>query len=136
LRGWASAGICAALALLTVMGSHPGFPASEFPVAAASHLPAAGTLLAPDKYGGYLIYRFNGDRKVYFDGRSDYYGAAFLKEYIDLLELRPGWEDTVQKYRFTHALLPVRYSLIPALKKQGWRERYSDATSVLLDRNF
>ena len=101
-----------------------------------SCLPSGGTLLAPDKYGGYLIYRFDGERKVYFDGRSDYYSAAFLKEYVALLELRAGWEETVRKYGFTHALLPVRYSLAAALEKQGWRKRYSDATSILLERNF
>ena len=136
LRGWALAVVCAGLVVLAVWGGKPGFPANEFPVAAAAHLPVGGTLLAPDKYGGYLIYRFDGARKVYFDGRSDYYGAAFLKEYVALLELRPGWEETVTKYGFTHALLPVRYSLAAALEKQGWRKRYCDATSVLLERNF
>ena len=28
-------------------------------------------LFAPDMYGGYLIYRFAGERKVFMDGRSD-----------------------------------------------------------------
>jgi len=136
LRGWVLAVVCAGLVVLAVLGAKPGFPANEFPTAAAAHLPPGGTLLAPDKYGGYLIYRFDGARKVYFDGRSDYYGAAFLKEYVALLELRPGWEETLAKYGFTHALLPVRYSLAAALEKRGWRKRYSDATSILLERNF
>jgi len=136
LRGWAFAAIFTVLAVLAVLGSKPGFPVEEFPVAAAAHLPADGKLLAPDKYGGYLIYRFNGARKVYFDGRSDYYGSAFLKEYVSLLELRPGWEETLAKYGFTHALLPVRYSLTEALEKKGWRRLYADATSILLERNF
>jgi hypothetical protein len=42
----------------------------------------------------------------------------------------------MRKYGFTHALLPTRFSLIPALEKNGWKRRYSDATSVLLERNF
>lgn len=136
LKGWVFGAACVVLAVLAVLGSKPGFPPSEFPVAAASHLPAEGKLLAPDKFGGYLIYRFDGNRKVYFDGRSDYYGAAFLKEYVAFVELRPGWEDIVLKYGFTHALLPARYSLAAALEKQGWRRVYSDPTSVLLERNF
>jgi hypothetical protein len=136
LSGWAVGVLVAGLAVLAVLGSKPGFPASEFPVAAAAHLPAGGVLLAPDKYGGFLIYRENGARLVYFDGRSDYYGAEFLKEYVSLIELRAGWEETMRKYGFTHALLPTRFSLIPALEKNGWKRRYSDATSVLLERNF
>lgn len=136
LRGWLTGVAVAGLALLAVLGSHAGFPPTEFPVAAAAHLPSGGVLLAPDKYGGYLIYRFDGARKVYFDGRSDYYGVAFLKEYVDMVELRAGWEQTIARHGFTHALLPVRFSLVPALEKAGWRKLYSDATSVLLERNF
>jgi hypothetical protein len=105
-------------------------------VDAAEHVPARARLLAPDKYGGYLIYRFNGDRKVYFDGRSDYYGAAFMKEYIDLVEVRPGWERIVERYGFTHALLPPRYSLAAALEKAGWRKIHADRTAIVLERNF
>lgn len=136
LRGWVMGAVCFVLTGLAVLGSKPGFPATEFPVAAAAHLPAAGVLLAPDKYGGYLIYRFDGARQVYFDGRSDYYGAPFLKEYVAMIELRAGWEVTVAKYGFTHALLPERFSLIPALEERGWRRRYADETSILLERNF
>jgi hypothetical protein len=136
LRGWAVGVLVAALAWAAVLGSRPGFPPSEFPVAAVEHLSPGGVLLAPDKYGGFLIYRFDGARRVYFDGRSDYYGAAFLKEYVAMIELRAGWEDTVRKFGFTAALLPARFSLVPALEKQGWKRRFADETSVLLERNF
>lgn len=136
LRGGLTAAIVAGLLALAVLGSRNGFPVKEFPVAAAAHLPAGGRLFAPDKYGGYLIYRFDGARKVFFDGRSDYYGAAFLKEYVDLVEVRPGWEMIFARYGFTHALLPARYSLGAALEKQGWKRVYADETSVLLERNF
>src|SRR5204863_3727468 len=59
-----------------------GFPAKQFPVEAAQAvelLPPNARVASSDLYGGYLIYRFNGERKVYFDGRSDFYGAAFMK---------------------------------------------------------
>ena len=123
----------AAVAGLAVLGSPAQFPAEQFPVAALAHVPPSARLLAPDAYGGYLIYR---GRMVYFDGRSDYYGAEFLKEYVRLVEVRPGYREILAKYRFTHALLPVRYSLTEALTAQGWRERYRDEVSVVLERNF
>ena len=55
-----------------------GFPRDQFPVEAARHLPPQARLLAPDKFGGYLIYASNGQRKVFFDGRSDFYGVEFM----------------------------------------------------------
>lgn len=113
-----------------------GFPDDEFPVAAASaieKLPPEARLFAPDKYGGYLIYRFDGARKIYFDGRSDFYGAAFMKQYIDILELRPGWQDAMRPLHFTHALLPNRYALLAALEQAGWKTLYKDNVCTLLE---
>jgi hypothetical protein len=113
-----------------------GFPADEFPVAAAAaieKLPPDARLFAPDKYGGYLIYGFDGARKVYFDGRSDFYGAAFMKQYIEILEVRPGWQEMMRPLQFTHALLPNRYSLLAALDQAGWKTLYKDNVCTLLE---
>jgi hypothetical protein len=113
-----------------------GFPPDEFPVAAAAaieKLPPDARLFAPDKYGGYLIYRFDGARKVYFDGRSDFYGAAFMKQYLELVEVRPGWQEILRPLHFTHALLPNRYSLKAALKQAGWKTIYQDNVCTLLE---
>jgi hypothetical protein len=113
-----------------------GFPADEFPVTAAQavdKLPESARLLAPDKYGGYLIYRFAGRRKVFMDGRSDFYGLDFMKRYVELLEVRPGWRSIVKEYGFTHALLPKGYSLVPALDQAGWRRLHEDDAAVLFE---
>jgi hypothetical protein len=108
-----------------------GFPPDQFPVAAYPHIPAEARLFAPDKYGGYLIYRSNGQRKVFFDGRSDLYGADFLKRYGRMMQLRPGWGDYFDNFGFSHALVPVDAPLAGAL---GWKEIYRDKTAVLLER--
>jgi hypothetical protein len=109
-----------------------GFPADQFPVAAYSHIPTDARLFAPDKFGGYLIYRSAGSRKVFFDGRSDFYGADFLKQYGRLVQVRPGWQQYWNSFGFTHALLPVDAPLRAALEQAGWRAVYSDRTAVLL----
>jgi hypothetical protein len=111
-----------------------GFPADQFPVAAYSHYPAAARLFAPDKYGGYIIYRSNGKRKVFFDGRSDLYGAEFLARYGRMMQLRPGWREYFESFNFTHALVPADAPLGPALLQIGWREIYRDKVAVVLEK--
>ena len=125
----------AALLFLGATRLPAGFPADQFPVKAAASvakLPAEARVFSSDKFGGYLIYRFAGERKVFFDGRSDFYGADFLKSYSRIVQVRPGWQKDFAPWGFTHALLPVDYSLIPALKAEGWTEMHRDSTAVLL----
>src|SRR5205823_12965485 len=98
----------AALLLFALPSTQAGFPTDQFPVAAATEvekLPPQARILAPDKFGGYLIYRFGGERKVFFDGRSDLYGADFLRQYARLTQLRSGWRTQLDEFGFTHALL-------------------------------
>jgi hypothetical protein len=137
LRGWLAIPALAALAWAGLAVLPSGFPPDQFPVAAAqkvAELPTQARLLAPDKFGGYLIYRFGGERRVFFDGRSDFYGVEFMKDYIRLVQVRPSWRDIAARHGFTHALLPPDYSLVDALQADGWRETYRDATAVLLEK--
>jgi len=133
---WAPVVLAACFVLLRLPGiqAATGFPPDQFPVAAYSHIPEGARLFAPDKFGGYLIYRSHGTRKVFFDGRSDLYGAEFLKQYARMTQVRPGWREAWDSFGFTHALLPNDYSLIPALEQLGWRQVYRDGTATLLAR--
>ncbi len=113
-----------------------GFPRNSFPVAASqavAKLPADAHILTSDSYGGYLIYRFAGSRKVFFDGRSDFYGADFLDDYGVLSAARPGWRNIAARYRFTHALLPNSSALTAALEQSGWVTLYHDRVATLLE---
>ena len=142
-RGFHGAALVPVLLLLAVvalripgLAKTVGFPQDQFPVLAAAHverLPAAARLLAPDMYGGYLIYRFQGARKVFFDGRSDFYGIGFMKDYIKLVQVRPGWQEQMKRFGFTHALLPNEYSLLAALEQAGWRRMHRDKVATLLE---
>ena len=126
-----------ALLRTPAIAARTGFPPDQFPVAAAAEvekLAPTARILAPDKFGGYLIYRFQGTRKVFFDGRSDLYGSEFLKQYARLTQLRPGWRAQLDEFGFTHALLPNDYSLVPALEALGWKRLYGDETATLLAR--
>ena len=140
LGGWAFSAVVIAGCLLLLQtpaySRRIGFPAQTFPVAASAaveELPPGARILASDSFGGYLIYRFNGARKVYFDGRSDFYGADFLKQYVVLINAEPGWQQAASSYGFTHALLPNRSALTAALRQAGWTTLYRDETATLLE---
>lgn len=113
------------------------FSPKRFPVEASREVAKLGSdarVFSLDWYGGYLIYRFRGERKVFFDGRSDYYGARFVQDYVDGLFLKPGWRKTFGRFRFTHALLPEDHAMREALECAGWQRIYADQTAVLLER--
>jgi len=124
-----------AVLVFAAIRSTAGFPAKTLPVAASemvASLPADARIFAPDTFGSYLIYRFKGERKVFFDGRSDFYGTSFLTHYSRLIGVQRGWRDEFNRWHFTHALLPPDSALIPLLEAYGWRELYGDKTAVLL----
>ncbi len=111
------------------------FPSDEFPSAAMRRveaLPIDARILATDRFGGYLIYRFSGRRKVFFDGRSDFYGPDFLRDYLRLSEARPGWQEIAARFHFTHALLPADSPLSTALQTAGWHLMHKDGIAALL----
>ena len=142
LAGLWLAPVMAALAFLWLLvpdvKAHTGFAPDQFPVYAAEelrNLPGDIRLFAPDMYGGYIIYRYQGRRKVFFDGRSDFYGSGFMKQYIRLMEVRPGWPEQLRDFGITHAMLPRDSSLAAALEQTGWTMLYRDDVAVLFGKD-
>jgi hypothetical protein len=126
-----------ALLIFFAIRADAGFSNTDAPVAASSviaALPADARIFAPDTFGGYLIYRFSGERKVFFDGRSDFYGSQFLDRYLLMADARPGWEREFRRWHFSHALLRPDCALVSALEAQNWRELFRDRTAILLGR--
>ncbi len=113
------------------------FPEEDYPARLAAQLealPPNARIFSSDKFGGYLIYRFAGKRKVFFDGRSDYYGADFLKDYLLLPDTKPGWREQWNKWGFTHALVAKGSSLIEMLPLLGWKQIAQDPTAILFEK--
>jgi hypothetical protein len=120
------------------------FPANKFPVAAidrnaAVFAPSGGRLpriLTSDQWGDYLIYRFYPNERVFVDGRSDFYGPAIGRQYLDLMNAAPDWESVVDAYGFDVALVPLEWPLSQLMMRHpSWQTRYLDRQAVVLVRN-
>lgn len=138
-------GALAALAALAVLGwlhqpaveARTGFSPETYPAAAyeaIAGLPASSRIFASPIDGGYICYRSNGTRKIWIDGRVDYFGPAPYLQFQQILLTKPGWKETLREVGFTHAVLETRRPLAAALDQAGWRQLYRDRRVAVWER--
>ncbi len=138
--------------LIAVNGGRPGssvlmdahFDPSRMPVEAVDYLQTqklAGPVLSPDYWGGYLIYRLYPGTKVVIDDRHDLYGEEFLKSYLKMMKVQPGWKEFLQEHQVRclvlareAALTNLLLEMQMPLEKPDWIEVYGDDTAVVLVR--
>lgn len=93
-------------------------------------------IFTEDEWGGYLIYKLYPSRKVFIDGRSDFYGDDFGEEYLRLLTVQEGWNRTLDRYGIDTVVLSPAFALSSTLKiSRDWRLVYDDHTSLVFRRN-
>ena len=95
------------------------FDAKRFPVQAVEVIVQRGIqdpIFSPDYWGGYLIYRFFPEPKVFVDDRHDLYGDSFLKEYLKVMHVQPDWENFLNERQVQWILAPAEGSLANILK--------------------
>ncbi|HYM12077.1 MAG TPA: hypothetical protein VEU62_15185 [Bryobacterales bacterium] len=141
--GWLSP---ACVALMTVVLFHTQnqermraeFSNLRFPVDACK---AEGDVLAShrvftsDQWADYLIYRYYPKLKVFFDGRSDFYGSELGDEYMQVMNADYRWSKIFDRYRFDVALLPTDWPLATTMKSDpNWKVKYDDGKALLLER--
>jgi hypothetical protein len=137
--GWPVAGVLMVLFLVAAGGIEFRFDGKIKPVAAVEFLMKEhidGHMYDNDEFGDYLIYATYPRYKVFFDGRSDMYGAERLKEYQKLTIFGPGWEELVEKYDFRWFFIGsdsvlTRYLLV----RPEWRLIYSDNVANIHVKN-
>lgn len=113
------------------------FPEQLFPVAMVhdhAELLARSRVLTTDQWADYLIYR-NPQQKVFVDGRSDFYGPAVGKPYVQVMNGHWRWREWMDKYGFDVALVPVSNAIATLLKTEsGWHTLADDGKQILLVR--
>lgn len=100
-----------------------------------AELLSGSRLLTSDEWADYLLYRNYPRQRVFFDGRSDFYGQALGEDYLKLMNGRPAWRTLLASYGFEAALLPVEWPLASMLKNEpGWRILEDDGKAILFQK--
>jgi hypothetical protein len=112
----------------------PEYDPKTFPAGALAALDTPGQrIFTNDVWGDYLVYRlYPRGGRVYIDGRSDFYGAKFGEETLNVLNVNYDWEKTLARYGVDTILLPADAPLAGAIKEsRHWRVRYDDGLALV-----
>jgi hypothetical protein len=120
-----------------VMAAH--FDEKIFPVKATEFIAQEGIhdhLFNPDDWSGYLIYKLYPETKLYFDDRHDFYGEAFVREYLKAINGNWQWREPLDKYQVQWVLVSTGSPLSSVLKEsKDWRVQYDDGLAIIFSRN-
>lgn len=119
-----------------LMNAH--FDAKRFPVEAVNRIEQHGIrepIFSEDYWGGYIIYRLYPQNRVFVDDRHDFYGDAFLKRYLKIIRVEPGWEAGLKSMNPNWILLPRESTLTNILKEMPqWKVIYEDENAALFQK--
>jgi len=114
------------------------FPKERFPLAMVErHLDRikSARVLTTDQWADYLIYRNYPSQRVFFDGRSDFYGPEVGKEYMRVSAAQYDWNKIMTRYQFNLVLIPMDWALGSVLKQDhNWRILEDDGKTLLFQK--
>jgi hypothetical protein len=119
-----------------VMDAH--FDPARFPVAMVDGLERRGIhepIFSLDSWGGYLIYRLYPEGKVFVDDRHDFYGETYVREYLKVIHVQPGWQEVLDQLGVNLIILPVKSEVSKALPQlPTWQLISKDGVAVVFGR--
>jgi len=93
----------------------------------------AGPMYNSYNWGGYLVWALP-EEPVFVDGRTDVYDE-FLPQYVQVMFVRPGWQEVLDRYGVRLALIERDSLLATMLATQPeWRLVYSDDQAAVFVR--
>ena len=89
-------------------------------------------VFAADQWGDYLIYRLYPKSRVFVDGRSDFYGAEYSRNWVNAIKARFDWGKELQRYAIDTVLLAVGDPLSSVLKEAPeWKPVFDDGHAII-----
>jgi hypothetical protein len=112
----------------------------QFPVSAADWMadhPLSGNGFNYFQWGGFLLYRFWPEQRVFIDGQTDFYGEKLTREYETVIDGATGWESILDRYEVSWMLIPVDAPLMQKLTDHPeWNAIYRDSISVIFSKTL
>jgi len=97
----------------------------------------SGNMFNNDEFGDYIIYSAYPQYKVFFDGRADIYGNEKIQDYLNGVNMRPGWEKVMEKYNIDWIIYNTDSSLSQYLNlKKDWKLIYTDNVANIYVKNI
>ena len=136
---WPAVAVASVVVLAATGSIRYQFDEEKFPVRAVEFLKQeklSGNMFNNDEFGDYIIYAAWPEYKVFFDGRSDMYGEERLKEYYDIIWLRPEMEEVFEKYDISWVIYKAESPLSAYLAERAdWKLIYEDEVAKIFIRN-
>lgn len=93
-----------------------------------------GLMFNSYNWGGYLMFAAP-DYAVYVDGRTDLYGDAFLREYLQVAFAQEDWQTVLDERAIGWVVVEAQGGLATALQQSpGWTQVYVDDLAVVFVR--
>jgi hypothetical protein len=136
---WLTGVILVILTLAHTSRLYIEFDDKRFPTKAVEFILAEtipGTMFNNEEFGDYIIYKAWPKYRVFFDGRSDMYGATLGGEYLKIASTLPGWQDVLQKRQVDWVFFNTGSTLSSALNTHpAWQLIYSDPIASIFVRD-
>jgi hypothetical protein len=123
---------------IDLAGRGYGFSEQQFPIAAIQNLrpfPPGQRVFNDAQWGGYLAFCCWPQVRNFFDGRIDFYGADYMRDYQRVQNAEPGWDEVLRRYQIDWVMLFPDRPLVGWLDRDPlWRRVYADKTAVVFVR--
>ena len=114
------------------------FDPARFPVQAVNALQRQEIhepIFSLDAWGGYFIYRLYPQNQVFIDDRHDFYGDAYIQQYLKVIHVEPGWEQVLDQWDVNLVVMQSKAKLSDALRgSKEWKAVFQDATATIFQR--
>jgi len=105
------------------------FPSTAIPVVAAS---SARRIFASDQWGGYLVYRFYPEKRVFVDGRADIFGSEISSLALGIQNARYDWKRQLDRFAVDMVIVKPDAPLASALKvSSDWTILFDDGKAIV-----
>lgn len=110
------------------------YPFPEVAVDRLLECGAPGPVWNDYNWGGYLLWRGNGEYTVAIDGRAEaLYAVDVFTDYLTVVQGQIGWDRIIQQSPAQYALIPAD-SLFSIGSLPGWQVVHTDAVAILAAR--